>query len=103
MLALTLLLAACGDKKDPDVTTDSTKQTTESTSESTSESKTTSSSSGESTGTTTSATETETTLPGGSTELTGKEKHPDFMDVNFSGKTFNFVTQKGWSGGWDTN
>ena len=49
MLALTLLLAACGDKKDPDVTTDSTKQTTESTSES----KTTSSSSGESTGTTT--------------------------------------------------
>ena len=42
MLALTLLLAACGDKKDPDVTTDSTKQTTESTSESTSESKTTS-------------------------------------------------------------
>ena len=98
MLALTLLLAACGDKKDPDVTTDSTKQTTESTSES----KTTSSSSGESTGTTTSATETETTLPGGSTELTGKEKHPDFMDVNFGGKTFNFVTQKGWSGGWDT-
>ena len=102
MLALTLLLAACGDKKDPDVTTESTKQTTESTSESTSESKTTSSSSGESAGTTTSATETETTLPGGSTELTGKEKHPDFMDVNFGGKTFNFVTQKGWSGGWDT-
>lgn len=98
MLAAALLLAACGDQKDPDVTTDSTKQTTESTSES----KTTSSSSGESAGTTTSATETETTLPGGSTELTGKEKHPDFMDVNFGGKTFNFVTQKGWSGGWDT-
>ena len=85
MLSATLLLAACGDKKDPDVTTDSTKQTTESTSES----KTTSSSSGESVGTTTSATETETTVPGGSTELTGKEKHPDFMDVNFGGKTFN--------------
>ena len=101
MLAAALLLAACGDQKDPDVTTDSTKQTTESTSESTSESKTTSSSSGESAGTTTSATETETTLPGGSTELTGKEKHPDFMDVNFGGKTFNFAVSKGWSGGWD--
>ena len=97
MLALTLLLAACGDQKDPDVTTDSTKQTTESTSES----KTTSSSSGESAGTTTSATESGTTVPGGSAELTGKEKHPDFMDVNFGGKTFNFAVSKGWSGGWD--
>ena len=97
MLAAALLLAACGDQKDPDVTTDSTKQTTESTSES----KTTSSSSGESAGTTTSATESGTTVPGGSAELTGKEKHPDFMDVNFGGKTFNFAVSKGWSGGWD--
>lgn len=97
MLAAALLLAACGDQKDPDVTTDSTKQTTESTSES----KTTSSSSGESTGATTSATESGTTVPGGSAELTGKEKHPDFMDVNFGGKTFNFAVSKGWSGGWD--
>ena len=97
MLAAALLLAACGDQKDPDVTTDSTKQTTESTSES----KTTSSSSGESAGTTTSATESGTTVPGGSAGLTGKEKHPDFMDVNFGGKTFNFAVSKGWSGGWD--
>ena len=97
MLAAALLLAACGDQKDPDVTTDSTKQTTESTSES----KTTSSSPGESAGTTTSATESGTTVPGGSAELTGKEKHPDFMDVNFGGKTFNFAVSKGWSGGWD--
>ena len=97
MLAAALLLAACGDQKGPDVTTDSTKQTTESTSES----KTTSSSPGESAGTTTSATESGTTVPGGSAELTGKEKHPDFMDVNFGGKTFNFAVSKGWSGGWD--
>lgn len=102
MLAAALLLAACGDQKDPDVTTDGTKQTTESTSATSGET----TSSGESTNTTestsTSATDTGTTVPGGSTELTGKEKHPDFMDVNFGGKTFNFVTQKGWSGGWDT-
>ena len=103
MLVLAMLLAACGDKKDPDVTTDGTKQTTESTSATSGE--TTSShsdSTGTTDGTTTSATDTGTTVPGGSTELTGKEKHPDFMDVNFGGKTFNFVTQKGWSGGWDT-
>lgn len=103
MLSAALLLAACGGQKNPDVTTtDGTKQTTESTSAAGGET----TSSGESTNTTestsTSATDNGTTVPGGSTELTGKEKHPDFMDVNFGGKTFNFVTQKGWSGGWDT-
>ena len=102
MLSATLLLAACGGTKDPDVTTtDGTKQTTESTSATGGET----TSSGENTNTTenttTSATDSGTTVPGGSTELTGKEKHPDFMDVNFGGKTFNFAVSKGWSGGWD--
>lgn len=102
MLSATLLLAACGGQKNPDVTTtDGTKQTTESTSATGGET----TSSGESTNTTestsTSATDSGATVPGGSAELTGKEKHPDFMDVNFGGKTFNFAVSKGWSGGWD--
>ena len=66
MLVLAMLLAACGDKKDPDVTTDGTKQTTESTSATSGE---TTSSQSESTGTTDStttyATDTGTTVPGG--------------------------------------
>ncbi len=102
MLSAALLLAACGGQKNPDVTTtDGTKQTTESTSATGGET----TSSGESTNTTestsTSATDSGATVPGGSAELTGKEKHPDFMDVNFGGKTFNFAVSKGWSGGWD--
>ena len=102
MLSAALLLAACGGQKNPDVTTtDGTKQTTESTSAAGGET----TSSGESTNTTestsTSATDSGATVPGGSAELTGKEKHPDFMDVNFGGKTFNFAVSKGWSGGWD--
>ena len=96
-----LLLASCG-KENPDTTSgnNATEETTTSgeTSATTKSSAATSDTS-QTSGTT--AASGETTVTGGTTALTGKEKHPDFMDVNFGGKTFNFAVQQGWSGGWD--
>ena len=102
MLVFVLLLAACGGGKEPENTTTGTNpQTTESTA-GTSDTEKTDGETVDSDKTTASTSDAAgTTVPGGSTELTGKEKHPDFMDVNFGGKTFNFAVSKGWSGGWD--
>ncbi len=102
MLVLVLLLAACGGQPETTTTITTSTNSTETTSsfDGTTASKEDTGTSGGTTATSTSA--SGTTASGGSAELTGKEKHPDFMDVNFGGKTFNFVTQKGWSGGWDT-
>ena len=97
-----LLLASCG-KENPDTTSGNkaTEETTTSgeTSATTKSSAATSDTS-QTSGTTAASGET-TVTDGGTTALTGKEKHPDFMDVNFGGKTFNFAVQQGWSGGWD--
>ncbi len=97
--------ASCGDK--PENTTAST--TTE---KQTDESKSTTSS-GEDTGTTVSSeatssgetssssdstSETETVV---STENDGRTKHPDYQDVNFGGRTFNFAASIGQLSGWD--
>ncbi len=103
MLVLVLLLAACGGQ--PETTTSTNPTETTSSSDGTTASKEDTSASGSTTvasESTSSGASSGTTASGGSAELTGKEKHPDFMDVNFGGKTFNFATQKGWSGGWDT-
>ncbi len=108
MLVLALLLAACGGEKEPEnTTTGADPQTTESTvgTSGTSGTEKTAATTVDSGKTTASTSSTGSTASGettGATVLTGKEKHPDFMDVNFGGKTFNFATQKGWSGGWDT-
>ncbi|MGM9663437.1 MAG: hypothetical protein ACI3XF_01230, partial [Eubacteriales bacterium] len=102
MLAVTLLLAACGGQ--PETTTSTDPSQTTSSADSTTASKEDTSASGNTTvasESTSSGASSETTASGGSATLTGKEKHPDFMDVNFGGKTFNFAVSKGWSGGWD--
>ena len=101
MLVLVLLLAACGGQPETTTTITTSTNSTETTSSSdgTTASKEETGTSGGTTATSTSA--SGTTASGGSAELTGKEKHPDFMDVNFGGKTFNFAVSKGWSGGWD--
>ena len=101
MLVLVLLLAACGGQPETTTTITTSTNSTETTSSSdgTTASKEDTGTSGSTTATSTSA--SGTTASGGSAELTGKEKHPDFMDANFGGKTFNFAVSKGWSGGWD--
>ena len=105
MLAVTLLLAACRGKNEPEITTTTSSKTAEATSSATTEKHDVTTTDSGSTTASTQATETSETSSTSSssqaTVLTGKEKHPDFMDVNFGGKTFNFVVSKGWSGGWD--
>ena len=99
LLALTVLLAACGNTPaEPTTgssdTTKSQQETTSAASASDTQGETTSSATD---GTTASSETTGTSVK----ELNGREKHPDFMDANFGGKTFNFAVSKGWSGGWD--
>ena len=97
-----LLLASCG-KESPNTTSGNNateKTTTSGETSATTKSSAATSDTSQASGTTAASGET-TVTDGGTTALTGKEKHPDFMDVNFGGKTFNFAVQQGWSGGWD--
>lgn len=98
MLALSALLASCGNTPSEPTGTSGTMGSQTSTTESSS------ASGGETTATSASSENTSASSASGETkptELTGREKHPDFMDANFGGKTFNFAVSKGWSGGWD--
>lgn len=100
-----LALASCGDNPQKAETSDTTSASAVGVDETTKGTDGTTSGSRKET-TTTKTTETTETTKGeettdSETVLTGKEKHPDFKDVNFGGRTFHFVTQKGWSGGWD--
>ncbi len=99
MVVAVIALTACGgDPTDPTGTTTGKKDNTtasssgDSTTASTggNSSNTTASSSGDST----TASSGDGTTVSGETELTGKEKHPDFMDVNFGGREFRFSTWK---------
>ena len=102
MLVVAVSLVACGNDpettttKKPDVTTSSSKgDSTTST-----DNGGTTASSGTTDGDGTTASTDNTTEPGGSgDELSGKTKHPDFMDVNFNSREFVFAIQK--KGDWD--
>ena len=105
MILSVLALVSCGDNPQKTETSDTTSASTADSSETTKGTDGTTSGSRKET-TTTETTETTDTTKGeettdSETVLTGREKHPDFKDVNFGGRTFHFVTQKGWSGGWD--
>ncbi len=105
MILCTLALVSCGDNPQKTETSDTTSASTAGSSETTKGTDGTTSGSRKETTTTKTAETTDTTKGEETTDsetvLTGKEKHPDFKDVNFGGRTFHFVTQKGWSGGWD--
>ena len=105
MILCTLALVPCGDNPQEAETSDTTSASTAGSSETTKGTDGTTSGSQQET-TSSETTETTDTTKGeettdSETVLTGREKHPDFKDVNFGGRTFHFVTQKGWSGGWD--
>ena len=98
-------LTACGDKETP--TTPST-ESASTTSSGKSESTTSSSKATEGTTSssatvesTTASSDESTTASSGETTLSGKEKHPDFMDVNFGGRSFNFIVAQGTQQDWD--
>ena len=98
-------LTACGDKETP--TTPST-ESASTTSSGKSESTTSSSKATEGTtsssatvDSTTASSDESTTASSGETTLSGKEKHPDFMDVNFGGRSFNFIVAQGTQQDWD--
>lgn len=102
MLVVAVSLVACGNDpettttKKPDVTTSSSKG--DSTTSTDNGGTTASSGMTDSNGTT--ASSGSTTEPGSSgDDLSGKTKHPDFMDVNFNGREFVFAIQK--KGDWD--
>ena len=100
ILALVLILSvlalvSCGDNPQKAETSDTTSASAVGVDETTKGTDGTTSGSRKET-TTTKTTETtkgeETT--DSETVLTGKEKHPDFKDVNFGGRTFHFVTRR---------
>lgn len=102
MLVVAVSLVACGNDpettttKKPDVTTSSSKG--DSTTSTDNGGTTASSGTTDSNGTT--ASSSSTTEPGSSgDDLSGKTKHPDFMDVNFNSREFVFAIQK--KGDWD--
>ena len=105
MILCTLALVSCGDNPQKTETSDTTSASAVGVDETTKGTDGTTSGSQQET-TSTKTTETTDTTKGeettdSETVLTSREKHPDFKDVNFGGRTFHFVTQKGWSGGWD--
>lgn len=98
-------LTACGDKETP--TTPSTESAS---TKSSGKSESTTSSSKATEGTTSSSATVDsttassdegTTASSGESTLSGKEKHPDFMDVNFGGRSFNFIVAQGTQQDWD--
>ena len=103
ILALVLILSvlalvSCGDNPQKAETSDTTSASTVGVDETTKGTDGTTSGSRKET-TTTKTTETTETTKGeettdSETVLTGKEKHPDFKDVNFGGRTFHFVTRR---------
>ena len=103
ILALVLILSvlalvSCGDNPQKAETSDTTSASAVGVDETTKGTDGTTSGSRKET-TTTKTTETTETTKGeettdSETVLTGKEKHPDFKDVNFGGRTFHFVTRR---------
>ena len=97
MVVAVVALTACGGNSDDTNTTTSKKP--DSTTASSGNGDGTTASSGDGTtassgDSTTASSGDGTTASSGETELTGKEKHPDFMDVNFGGREFKFATWK---------
>lgn len=102
MLVVAVSLVACGN--DPETTTTKKPDVTMSSSKGDSTTSTDNGGTTASSGTTdsngTTASSGSTTEPGSSgDDLSGKTKHPDFMDVNFNGREFVFAIQK--KGDWD--
>ena len=107
MIALTVLMTACGSEPEQTTTASQTTGTTQATETTGSETSASGTSAIGTSATGTSATSTSTgdsstTASSGSTQaLTGKEKHPDFMDVNFGGREFHFAVAVGRQQDWD--
>ena len=106
-------LTACGEKETPTTPSAESASTTssgksESTTSSSKATEGTASSSSADDGTTassdegtTASSDEVTTASSDETTLSGKEKHPDFMDVNFGGRAFNFIVAQSTQQDWD--
>ncbi len=101
-------LTACGDKETPTTpstgsatTTSSGKSESTTSSSKATENTTASSATSDTDSGTTASSDEGTTATSGETSLSGKEKHPDFMDVNFGGRSFNFIVAQGTQQDWD--
>ena len=102
MIALTVLMTACGSEPEQTTTASQTTGTTQATETTGSETSASGTSATGTSATSASTGESSTTASSGSTQaLTGKEKHPDFMDVNFGGREFHFAVAVGRQQDWD--